>query len=74
MNDQIIMSPKNAETAIAIPLYRREYSENLGKLGSYCVSLTDEKPLMYAIDTGQETIQAFNAEWVENNLEFLCDL
>lgn len=74
MKDQVVMSPNNGALCIAIPLYRRHYSEDLGKPEGFSISLSDDKPLMYAIDYGQETIQAFNAEWVEENLEFLGEL
>ena len=74
MKDQVVMSPKNGALCIAIPLYRRHYDEPLCNLAGYSVSLTNDEPIVYAIDYGQAQLQAFNAEWVENNLEFLGDV
>lgn len=74
MKDQVVMSPNNGEICIAIPLYRHHYDEPLCSLEGYSVILTNDVPLMYALDFGQDHIQALNAEFVENNLEFLGDL
>ncbi len=74
MQDQVVMSPNNGALCIAIPLYRFHHEESLGKMEGYVVSLTKDKPLMYAIDFNQDRIQAFDAEWIEENLEFLGDL
>ena len=74
MKDQIVMSPKTGELCIAIPLFRRSYGEDLGKIASFSISLGNEKPLMYVMDLGQENMQALNARFVEENLEFLGDL
>ena len=76
MKDQVVMSPNNGQLALAIPLFRRHYDEEIANLAGYTVSLTKDKPVAYALDCGPEVqvIQVFNAEWVQNNLEFLGDL
>ena len=75
MKDQVVMSPMSGNLCVAIPLYRVQHDESLGKLDGYVVSLMVDKPLMYALDIGLEKdVRAFNAEWVERELEFLGEL
>lgn len=76
MKDQVIMSPNNGHLGIAIPLYRKHYEQELGKWARYTISLTNDKPVAYALDCGPELeiIQCFSAKWVEDNLIFLGDL
>lgn len=74
MKDQLVMSPNNGAVCIAIPLYRHHHEEPLANLDGYSVTLTKDKPIMYAMDIGDDSLQAFNAAWVEKNLEFLGDL
>lgn len=68
------MSPTNGFLAIAIPLYRLQHEESLGKMEGYSLQLTNGKPLAYVVDVNQGRPQILNAEWVEKNLEFLGDL
>ena len=63
MKDQVIMSLNNGALCIAIPLYRFHHEESLGKLDGYIISITKDKPLVYAIDIGEGSIRVFNAEW-----------
>lgn len=74
MQDQVAMSRKNGALCIAIPLYRMDHNEKLASLGGYVFTMHKDKPLMYALDLGAKTLQAFNAEWVEKNLKFLGEL
>lgn len=76
MRDQVVMSKTNGQLAIAIPLYRRHYEENLGKMEGYSIALTTDEPLAYVIDCGPEggSPQLFNTKFCESNLTFLGDL
>lgn len=73
MKDQIIISKVNGECAIAVPLFRMYNTEQLADLDGYVVSLTCPKPIAYAVDMG-ESIQLFNAEFLEDNVIFVGDL
>lgn len=73
MKDQVVMSPTNGQLAVAIPLFRQHYELELEKLNGYSVSLTSEKPFAYAVECFDQ-IQLMNADFVENNFEFLGDL
>lgn len=74
MKDQVVMSPNNGALCVAVPLFRYNYSDELEKLPGVSIALVNEKPLMYALDIGDDKLQAFDAEWIENNLEFLGEL
>lgn len=73
MKDQIIMSKTNANCAVAVPLFRMSHTEELARIDGYTVSLTNAKPIAYAVDMGDK-IQLFNAEFLEANVEFIGDL
>ena len=62
--------------AVAIPLYRIQHDEALGKMEGYNISLTKDEPLAYVIDAGPEagTPQLMNAKFIEKHAEFLGDL
>lgn len=74
MKDQVVMSPANGQLCIAVPLYRLQHEENLGKIEGYSIQLTNSKPVAYAMDFDDLGIQLWNAEFVESSLEFLGDL
>lgn len=76
MNDQICMSPNNGQLVVAIPLFRIRHTEELAKLEGCSLLLTNEKPLAYVIDGGEEMgqPQVMNAKFIEEQLEFLGDL
>jgi len=73
MKDQIIISKINAECAVAVPLFRMHKSHEMASIDGYTVSLTTSEPLAYAIDFGN-TIQVFNAEYIEKKCIFVGDL
>lgn len=74
MQDQVLMSPINGALCVGVPLYRRhDMTDNNFGYKIY-FSAEEEKPVAYAIDFGAETLQLMNAEWIEENLEFLGDL
>lgn len=73
MKDQIVMSPYNAEVAIAVPLFRIHHEQEITKLEGYSVTLTNEKPLAYVIQTPDDC-QVMSSEFVENSLIFLGEL
>lgn len=73
MKDQVYMSPMNGNLVVAVPLFRFQSEEVLEQLEGYSISLTNGKPIAYAIDMG-ESIQLMNAEFVESKLECLGDL
>lgn len=73
MKDQVVMSKSNGQLAIAIPLYRINYEESLGKLEGYSLMMTNAKPLAYVIYCFDQCT-LMNHEWVHRNLEFLGDL
>jgi len=74
MKDQVVMSPYNSALCVAIPLFRYNYSDELDSMEGFSIALVNEKPIMYAIDFGEDILNAFDAKWVEKNLEFLGDL
>lgn len=76
MKDQIIISKHNAECAIAIPLYRRNYADidaGGGGFVSIMAYSESEKPVAYAIDFGKR-IHLFNADMLEKQVIFAGDL
>lgn len=75
MKDQIIIS-KNAELAIAVPLFRMHHEEALAKADGYHVFLTSipSRPIAYAIDLGSGNLMLVNAEMLEQQVEFLGEL
>jgi hypothetical protein len=73
MRDQIILG-RNGELAVAVPLYRVQHEEQLGKLDGYIVSLTNSKPLAYILDMGLSSCPVLNSEIVEQQCDFLGDL
>lgn len=73
MKDQVIMSKTNGQLAVAVPLYRRHYDEELGRLEGYSISLTNDDPLAYVVEC-HESCALMNREAVEKNCEFLSDL
>lgn len=73
MRDQVAMSKANGELVIAIPLYRSHHEESLGKFEGYSIQLFKDEPTAYVLEH-PEFCKLFNAEFVENNLEFLGDL
>lgn len=74
MKDQVVMSPKNGQLAIAVPLYRLNYEHELEANPNYSICLHGGKPVAYAIDCGEAGIHLMNAEYVETSLEFLGEL
>ena len=74
MKDKLVMSKTNGECAIAIPLFRLIQDDALDKIENYVIAFNDTKPFAYCIDCGEHGIQLMNADFVENNLEFLGDL
>jgi phage-related baseplate assembly protein len=76
MNDQIVMSPNNAEVCIAIPLFRRIEYDCLAKMNdvvNFKVSVEQERPLAYILDM-DTACEVVSAEWLESKLIFLGDL
>lgn len=73
---KVLMSPMNGNLCVATPLYMRIEENELANLEGYSVSLTtrQEHPLAYAIELGLETIQLFNAEWVDKHLVYIDEL
>jgi len=74
MSDQVVMSKNNGELLVAIPLYRGHESQTLCNLQGYTVALFTDKPIAYAVEHPEIGVKLFNAEFVENNLEFLGEL
>ncbi len=75
MRDQIAMSKANGQLVIAVPLYRNHYEEEvIAGFEGYTFTLTNSKPLAYAIDCGDLGIVLMNAEFAKEHLEFLGDL
>ena len=74
MNDQVVMSPANSQLCVAIPLFRIQHSENLGKLEGYNLVLTNEKPLAYILNADDLFTSIVAAEWAEEKLIFLGEL
>lgn len=73
MKDQLVMAA-NGNCAVAIPLFRMNYDSELADLPGYSIALTNEKPIGYLLDCGDNTCPFLRADFVENNLEFLGDL
>lgn len=74
MKDQVVMAPSGA-ICLAIPLFRWHHEEPLANLEGFTISVTNEKPIAYAVDCGPENgIPLFQASFVEKNFEFLGDL
>jgi len=72
LKDQIVMAT-NGNCAVAVPLFRYDYSDEIVSLPGYSITLARQKPLAYAVDMDDQ-ITLFNAEFVEKHLEFLGDL
>lgn len=75
MKDQVVMAP-SGHLCVAVPLFRMFQEDALENLSGYVISLTNEKPIAYALDAGPEVgkPQLMNADFVEKNCEFLGDL
>lgn len=74
MNEEIvILSKTNANLAIAIPLYGRL---NASKGHDYKMVLLvgEDKPVAYAVDIGEPSVELFGAEFLKERCEFLGDL
>jgi len=69
MTDLLVMSPKNAEVCVAVPLYRRHaHDVRYSGIGAFTVTLVqDDEPLAYVLDIGSSA-HVVSAEWVHENL------
>lgn len=76
MKDQVVMSKNNGELCVAIPLFRLHHQESLGKMEGYVVALMKSEPTAYVLEHPEfgESLKLFNAEFIENNMEFLGEL
>lgn len=77
MKKQVVMSKKNGNICVAIPLFQRDYTElDFEMPGQYSMVLVDslERPIAYALDIGDENCVVWSAKFVEEQLEFLGDL
>ena len=75
MNDLLVMSPKNAEVCVAVPLYRRQaHDVRYSGIGVFTVTVVQEdEPLAYVLDIGKSA-HVVSAEWVHENLHCLGPL
>ena len=71
---KVFMSPNNGAICVGIPLFTEiEKADFLGLKG-YRVSLTDSRPLAYAVDIGLPNFTFMNAEFFEKQMIPLGDL
>ena len=73
MSDVVIMG-RNGELAVAVPLYRAEYSDEIASLEGQALMLMSKKPWAYVVDMDSKTCPILNAEIVERQCEFLGKL
>lgn len=74
MKDQVVMSKTNGQLAVAVPLFRRHYEDDLTNLKGYTISMTSGEPTAYVIDCDKLGCQLCNPVFAKKNLEFLGDL
>lgn len=74
MRDQVVMSKTNGQLAIAVPLFRYHYEDEIASLPGYSMALTNGKPLAYVLDCDKIGCQLMNAKLLEKIVEFLGDL
>lgn len=75
MSELLVMSPKNAEVCVAVPLYRRRaHDVQYSGIGTFSVTIVeDEEPLAYVLDIGKSA-HVVSAKWVHENLHCLGPL
>lgn len=75
MSDLIVMSPKNAELCVAVPLYKKvAHDVRYSGIGTFSVTLVqDDEPLAYVLDIGSSA-HVVSADWVHKKLICLGSL
>lgn len=74
MNDQVVMSPKNGQLAIAIPLFRHIQSDAMINTGNYVIAFKSDDPKAYVLDFEDYGLTVVSSEWAHKYLEFLGEL
>lgn len=64
MKDLVILG-NDGSIAIAVPLFRHFEDNALAMMDGYTISLTNGKPVAFAMDFGSGNLELVNAELVE---------
>jgi hypothetical protein len=72
VKDQVLVA-ENGQLVIGIPLYRRNYSDEIGMFAGVTISLSSDKPIAWIIDCGPYGKTLMNAEFVSERFMSLGD-
>lgn len=71
LKELVVITDKDIITTV-MPLFPHYEETEIAKLDGYSISLSNEKPVAYAMFVGEETkLQLIGAELVEKHCEFL---
>jgi hypothetical protein len=65
MNDSIVYAYDTDRIGILIPLVRRLYNIESTETGHYSFSISDEEPLAYLVDFGDDNIPVLDADSIK---------